>query len=311
MDSGYCLTRAIILITLRLMNKRYVVGLMVFVALLGLSTSVVHAQTTNPQSGAFGLTATLPTEAPKVAPTISVPRTGQSFSTNPVEVSGICQNDLLIKVFKNGIFTGSVMCAGNSFTLSVDLFSGKNDLTAQAFDALDQASPLSNTVTVTYNDGGDAIPEVNRVSLSSLYAKRGADPGSVLGWPVIITGGVGPYAVVVDWGDGATDRLTRTQSGEFTIEHTYASPGVYRMVVRATDSAGSTAYLQLVAQANGAIVESTTDGTKDASTTIIYRWIWWPILLLPVLMLMTFWLGMRYQFTKIKQMIRLGKYPFE
>src|ERR1041385_9148280 len=98
----------------------------------------------NPQSGALGVEGLVNGAPPTQAPTISVPKNGQTFSSIPITVSGLCQSGLLVEIFKNDVFSGSAQCRNGSFSLLVDLFNGQNDLIARVYDALNQASPDSN-----------------------------------------------------------------------------------------------------------------------------------------------------------------------
>jgi len=65
-------------------------------------------------------------------------------------------------------------------------------------------------VSVTYNDAL-FLQFGTHVSLSSVYAEKGAPPGQELDWPVVLSGGTGPYAVSVDWGDGSPTDLISCQ----------------------------------------------------------------------------------------------------
>ena len=55
----------------------------------------------NPQNGGVGIEGKISSPPPKNAPTISSPRSGQSFTSLPITVTGICSGDVLIKLFKN------------------------------------------------------------------------------------------------------------------------------------------------------------------------------------------------------------------
>src|SRR6185503_16826006 len=116
--------------------------------------------TENPKQGSAGLQGTVPTPPPDKAATIAVPRNGNTFNHNPIEVSGLCTTDLLVKVFSNNVFVGSALCVDGSYSVQIDLFDGRNDLVARIFDSLDQPGPDSNVVTVTYSNnqfGGTGI----------------------------------------------------------------------------------------------------------------------------------------------------------
>jgi len=259
------------------------------------------------QSGSTGLQGTIASDPPKNAPTISVPVNGRNFTAIPIQISGLCTTGLLVKVFSNNIFVGSVNCTGNSFSIQSDLLSGANVLVARQYDALDQTSPDSNSVNVTFQDSQlSAFNE--RVSLTSQYAKIGADVGATLTWPIILSGGTGPYAISVDWGDGsATDLISQPFAGAVNITHIYKAAGVYQVIVRATDTNGQTAFLQLVGVGNGKVTQGTqTGGASSSGTgsgTVTTVLIWWPFVVAFPLIASTFWLGKKYELRAIHKRI--------
>lgn len=277
-----------------------------FGLMLGSIGDAVALGSSNPnQSGSTGMQGTISAPPPKSAATISLPVSGRTFTSTPITVTGLCTSGLLIKVFSNNIFVGSVQCQNGSFSLQIDLLGGQNDLVARQYDALDQASPDSNTVTVTFQDGQFAAFG-QRISLTSNYAKRGADVGAELSWPVILSGGSAPYAISVDWGDGsARDLKSASFVGEIDLTHVYKSAGVYRVVVQATDTNGAAAFLQLVGVGNGAVTQSVNSSSNSSgSTTITKRVVvWWPLLILVPFMAVTFWLGARYELQAIHRQL--------
>ena len=202
---------------------------------------------TNPQGNSTGLTGAVASAAPSTAPTITTPTNGQTFTNVPVTVSGLCKTGLLVKVFDNNVFMGSAMCASGSYTIQIDLFSGENDLLARQYDALDQASPDSNIVRVRFNDSQFNPTGTALLILTSDYARRGANPGETLIWPISLSGGTGPYAISVDWGDNkATTLMSLELPGTFNIQHIYDTAGEYSVIIKATDKNGLTAYLEVV-----------------------------------------------------------------
>ncbi len=283
-------------------------------ALLVLLPGVVTAQVENPQSGSVGLQGRIPSPPPTVPATITVPANGQGFTELPITVSGICPENLLVKVFKNNVFAGSVQCENGSYSIIVDLFSGQNELVARVYDELDQPGPDSNLVNVVYND--DRQGAGSRPTLTSNYAKRGANPGQTLTWPIILSGGTGPYAVSVDWGDGsAPDLISREFAGEFDITHAYDSPGVYNIVVKVTDTNGLVAFLQLVGVANGPLSQddNSTDETDPeavGATETKIRILWEPAALIVPFIISTFWLGKKYELKMLRRRIERGDRPF-
>lgn len=221
---------------------------------------------TNPQNGAIGVNGRITAAAPANAPTITTPVSGASVSALPIRVAGLCKSGLLIEVFKNGVFSGSAQCLNGSYSLSIDLFSGQNDLTVRAYDALNQASPDSGKISVNFSD--QLAVSGPRVSITSAYAKRGADPGTQLSWPLSIDGGSAPYALSVDWGDGSdAELLSLKVAGDFNIHHTYKVAGTYNVTLKATDAGGDAAFLALVAVGNGTVQQPGTTSSASAAAT--------------------------------------------
>lgn len=291
--------------------------LVLIIAAMVKSNFVFAAQ----EQGAVGIEATISAPPPSQGATISIPRDGQTFTTLPITVSGICPSGLLVKLFKNNVFSGSTQCNNGSFSIVTDLFSGVNELVARVYDALDQAGPDSNKVNVSYNDARPGTSP--RVSLTTNFAKRGADPGSLLTWPITISGGDGPYAISIDWGDGkALDLVSQAFPGTFEIKHTYDNPGAYNIIVKASDKNGGVAYLQLVGIANGKSGQAnTSSGEKSGggsanndqgiTTTAKTKIVWQPAAVAVPFLVSTFWLGKKYEVRMLKRKIEQGIHPFK
>lgn len=277
-------------------------GIFLAVLLTAAVSVPVFAAPQNPQSGSVGIQGTIPSPPPSRGATITLPTNGQSFSTLPVTVRGLCPGDVLVKLFKNNVFGGSAPCQNGSFSIVTDLFSGRNDLVARVYDQLDQAGPDSNTVTVTYNDAQFAQFGPH-VALTSDFARKGADPGQTIEWPIGLSGGTGPYAISVDWGDGkAPDLISQEFPGIITLKHVYDSAGTYNILIKATDKNGETAYLQLVGIANG---KSTTQNANlsNSKTIIIVKVLWWPAAVAIPLIITTFWLGRRHELFVLRKQL--------
>jgi len=286
-----------------LTGRLAVIELAVLLIAVAFGLSPASAATNpGPQSGSLGLEATIASKPPTQAASVGVPGNGAVFSDVPITVSGICPKGLLVKLFANNVFVGSVPCSNGSYLLQANLFSGQNDLVARVFDALDQAGPDSNTVHVTFNDAQFA-QFGSRVSLTSDYAQRGANPGSELQWPITLSNGTGPYAISVDWGDGTpADLLSAAAPGVITLKHTYKAAGLYRVLVKVTDKNNQTAFLQLVGQANGAI-QASTSGTNVTTTkpTTHGNIALWPTLAMIPLIFAAFWIGRRHQLSVLRR----------
>lgn len=264
----------------------------------------------NPQSGSVGLQGVIASPPPTQGATISIPGNGQTFTNLPITVAGTCPQGLLVKLFKNNVFAGSVQCTTGSYSMQIDLFSGANELVARVFDDLDQPGPDSNKPTVTYNDSRP--PVGSRVFLSSIFAKRGANPGDTLTWPIQLTGGRGPYAVSVDWGDGKAPDLKSLQfAGNFNIDHIYDNSGIYTIIIKATDADGVTAYLQLVGVSNGSPGQGNSGNAAQAPPEQARtRILWEPAAIAIPLLITSFWLGKRHELKLLRGRIAKGENPF-
>jgi hypothetical protein len=268
------------------------VSLLVAAALPVRAANQFPDQTSN---GSVGLQGTITTAPPTRGATITTPGNGAVFTTVPITVSGLCPSGVLVKLFSNNVFVGSVFCNSGSYSLQVNLFSGRNDLVARVYDALDQAGPDSNLVSVTFNDAQFAAFGTH-VALSSNYAQRGAPPGEQLTWPILLSGGNGPYAISVDWGDGSPNDLQSVaNAGSITIKHIYKTAG--KVIVKATDKNGGTAFLQLVGQATGAIQASGKGGTAVIKVQVL----WWPALAMLPLIFGAFWIGRRHELYTLRK----------
>lgn len=255
-----------------------------------------------PSNSSLGLEATIPSAPPTQAATVTTPANGATVTDIPITVSGLCTSGLLVKVFANNVFVGSSVCTGNSYELQADLFNGENDLVARVYDALDQAGPDSNIARVTFNDS-QFLNFGTRVAITSDYARRGANPGDELDWPIGLSGGTAPYALSVDWGDGkGADLQSVAFADTVTLKHVYAEAGTYNVVVKATDAKGTSAFLQLVGVANGAVSANAAGNNVDHTTTTT-KVLWWPVAVCIPLIAITFWLGRRHELYTLRKQL--------
>jgi len=251
-----------------------------------------------PAPGSYALVASKTQPAPTTAATISTPANGSSFTDSPITVSGLCTTGLLVEIYDNGVLVGAIDCTSGSFSLQVSLFTGQNDLVATQYDDLGQASPDSNKVSVTYNNANfSAFGTL--ITLTSNYARRAADPGQTLTWPLQLSGGTGPYAFSINWGDGTKpDLKSQPLAGEVDISHVYDQAGIYHVTVTVTDVNGVSAFIQLVAVANGKPV-NTNGSANKAKVITITKVVWWPCIVCIVLLPLAYWLGRRSELVSL------------
>lgn len=193
-------------------------------------------------------------DPPTVPAVILSPVTDARFTVPTVSVSGTCDPYFFVKIYRNDIFAGSGECSpGGDFTVTIQLFPGRNDLVARTFNVAELEGPPSNTVTVYY-DAPVPPPRDGPFYLTTEYFFRAAYTGQKIIWDFGITGGSSPYTVTVSWGDGSSDTITNLTSKSFRLEHLYRSPKNQRefftVTVTVTDADKAQASLQLVAIMN-------------------------------------------------------------
>lgn len=261
-----------------------------------------------PFSGSIGISGKKAEPPPTVAAVIIKPGNGAHFSATPINVTGTCPKDTIVELFKNNIFAGASPCKDDkTFGLDIDLLYGSNTLVAKVFDALDQAGPDSNTVTVFY----DALPvqaaplnssNLNDIQLllrsSPVY--RGSFPGQEIKLPLEIISGTAPYALNVDWGDSKSDLISRSDNQPFNLTHTYARPGSYQVTIKATDAKGRLAFLTVITIINGRAEIAVTGGTSGNGTRDLSLAIAIPLFIVLLLLVVSFWLGEKREKHKLK-----------
>lgn len=296
----------------------------VFLALVSIGvygilfSGIAQAQITplpnpDPAPGGYGLEAIKKQPPPTVGASITVPGNGASFTNSPITVQGICPTDLLVQIYNNNVMVGAVMCENGSFSIEVSLFSGTNDLKAIVYDDLDQPGPESNTVTVTYTDTSfTAFGQL--VTLTSNYGRRSAPAGTQLTWPLQLSGGTGPYAFSIDWGDGSEPQLmSQSLAGAFNITHTYKNAGIYQINIRVTDSNGVSAFLQLIAVSSGEVQAASGDSANkdEGATSGKVKILWIPAAIAFILLIPTYWLGKRSQLVILRNQMLKERDAFE
>jgi hypothetical protein len=202
-----------------------------------------------------------------------------------------------VNITKNNVFAGVTSCQDDgTFNLLVDLFDGANFLLARVMDALGQYGPDSAGVNVFYDapvlklPGGDTGKQLFLEVATTVLA---VDPGQTSSRSAIIVGGVGPYAVSWDFGDGETQLTSQSTDGVVTGRHVYARPGTYRVILRVTDAQGNAAFIQVITVVNGPsekIGATNGNGLGAVPGLLLTAW---PLYGLALIMVALFWLGER------------------
>lgn len=259
-----------------------------------------------PVSKTVTVQAVVPGPIPSRGPVITAPVNGQHFNTIPINVEGTCVAGYIVNVYKNAVLAGSALCdRSGHFALAADLFIGQNELIANMVNAANQPSPDSNTVTAYFDllsspanlIDGTNLGKHGNVIIKAPSVYKGTVPGQPLSWTIEVLGGVAPYAVSVEWGDGTSDLISRPQAGQFTITHTYKKAGGYKgsyvVTIRAVDAEGTIGYIQMVSLVNNDVSSAVTGGINPNSGQWWSLLVAWPLWVIIVLLIISFWLGER------------------
>lgn len=98
------------------------------------------------------VTASVLAPLPSQAAIITKPVQQIHYTTSSITVSGTCPVNNYIKLYRNGIFSGTTICSSlGSFTLLTDLSFGTNLLQAKVFNITNNEGPKSDVITVWYD----------------------------------------------------------------------------------------------------------------------------------------------------------------
>jgi hypothetical protein len=265
-----------------------------------LATFTIKAQAAPPppEASSISLSGAVPAPPPKTSATILSPTNNQHFSTTPITVTGTCPKGTLVEIYKSNIFAGSTPCDGSgNFSLQIDLLFGQNSLTAQVYDSLNQAGPVSKPVVVFYDSALAQASPTTFLSFSGAQlllqtdaAYRGSFPNQSLNVPITVIGGTPPFAINVQWGDSSNEIIARGDNSTFNASHVYKRPGTYKITLQGSDSKHLVAYLSVAAIINGKpdLVASTAANPPSSKLLLL-----WPLLAIAVTMVVSFWLGER------------------
>ena len=209
----------------------------------------------------FSVSAVVPVPVPKVGAVISLPQADSMLTSADNLVAGSCpvaSPQVAIVLLVDGTQAGSALCNdSNNFAMPMRFTPGEHTLVAQSYTLTGGKAPDSAPVQVT--------SRATQPAASTNVTLTGTDPFNVLegslatAWDGTITGGKAPYHLIVDWGDGKSDRYTVTLASQH-LTHTYPSLQSYNARIAVSDDSGLSTQLQY------ATVAYTTPAQTPAAT---------------------------------------------
>lgn len=120
-----------------------------------------------------------------------------------------------------------------------------------------KADPTIPTIPAPQPTEQPCFEDPRNVSLTQLLAwspciTRNIFIGERLEMPVILQGGIGPYALSVNWGDSDTSELfSFQQPGRHILSHVYSIPKSKNISLKLADAKGATYQMETVVEVNG------------------------------------------------------------
>jgi hypothetical protein len=218
--------------------------LLIFTTLMVLMTN--HYVSAISGNGTIELGGVVKGKPPEIPATIAQPADQKHFKTSQITISGSCLQDKYIEVYRNNIFAGMTLCdSTGNYVMTVSLLPGKNSLIVKTRDILGQYGPNSKTYTIFYDvdqpTSTGRTPLVIYIDPSQFQI--GVKDEFILKYSIV--GGKSAYAVSINWGDGGPDTLSsKPTASEYSIAHTFSSPGRLTVRLNVIDAAGSTSSIQ-------------------------------------------------------------------
>lgn len=290
------------------------------------------------KNGQINVTLTVPGAPPTTGAVINTPLDKSKVTKPLIVVSGTCPSGNIVAVYTNGQFAGSTSClSDNSFQTTIQLRVGVNTLQAQNYDALNQPGPLTDQIEVLFepDDPTTPVPAVvntadditldlsipdtlapapsenpcyapvdlgatTQLTLVVMCVTRNVFVGEKIVLPVTILGGIGPYALSVDWGEGNSPQLySLNRAGQHQVSYTYSIPRLKNISLSLADASGQTFRLETVIDVNYDGSETVTGVSPFQNTLNNLTGIWLeasvPLYWAAVTLFLGFWVGDLFQ----------------
>lgn len=207
------------------------------------------------------VSATVPAEMPSGNAVITSPKDGDTMLSRDITVSGTCpviSPAIIVAIYRNDVMAGSAVCtSGGTFSVLIRLAYGANTLVPRIVTITGEQGASGPAVTVklpaplspSKPQPSQSIPGLNgigmplRIAPTDIFALINADGSTV--WRSSFIGGVVPYNVRINWGDGNTDTYTIHDGSEQSFSHKYASIKMHDITIVATDKANTTEVMHI------------------------------------------------------------------
>ena len=209
-----------------------------------------------------------PAALPSAPAIILSPDDGFQTSTGIVEVSGTCPSATppnIVVILENSTAIASTPCLpDDTFAVTITLQAGTRVLSAQIFNITEDPGPSSPSITAIYTPPTPPSPPVDptpvppspnepttaleqkpptRPTTSPVITTERPfftyGPNSPVTWEGSISGGVAPYTITLNWGDGSSTSYEVSDASKLRYSHYYREIDTYYITVTIQDATGT------------------------------------------------------------------------
>lgn len=279
-------------------------ALFVVLAVMGLSMATIQFASADD----YTVTLSVPTDTFSTAAMITNPANGSVVNSSMTSIQGVCEvvrSGTYVTLLRGDQALGTTVCRpDNTFSLAIGLILGENSITVSQISGSGGSSPASNATTITYTVPPVVIPPAQKPPIqSSTPPQTNQDFVLLPSESTLVTqsinnafwisfavrGGISPYTVETNWGDGTTESVQQAKSGlTIRLKHEYVIAGNYIITIRAIDAKGKQTTCQYAATVSGALTLASAGGIsptinywqKFDSGSIVMHMVWASYMLL-------------------------------
>jgi hypothetical protein len=245
----------------------------------------------------YDVSAVVPYDTPSQAATFDTSLSGLSSPSRSIRLFGTCQPvypSSIVAVYRGTDMAGSTTCsAGGSYELQVILVNGSNTFMARTYNQNGAHGPDSNTVTVSFvpptepikstDNAPSPIEKDTTLSISSdTPFQIISEAKKTIAVTISVDGGLNPYTIELNWGDGVVETRQVEGAGTYTFTHEYSKPASYKAKASVTDVLGVRREQEFAVVSSGAQSQEASKPTAQTSITTkakrSYVMLWWVLL---------------------------------
>ncbi len=252
-------------------------AILVILAVFGLCLiSIRHAA-----AGNYVVTAKVSAPLPGVPSVITDPASGLVTTDPNITISGSCPvitPAIIVLLYRNGVLVGSMVCPpSGQFSFQTTLLYGNNVFVPKIINITDDYGQDGQPITIVYRFT-ESKPPTNKLPNIPLKADHqmylnSADqivffkPGEGVTLALGYGGGIEPYTLIINWGDGTEQSFPIDKAGHREVSHTFGSQKSFEINMRLTDAQQHLARLSLAAVSLVANQDIVTASPRQPSVT--------------------------------------------